>query len=65
MDPRQWMISRRSWKAARHFYAKANAEVMTSGKSEAAALVALVDSISGANARPAPRSRRHCATSLA
>jgi XRE family aerobic/anaerobic benzoate catabolism transcriptional regulator len=31
-------------------YAKANAEVMTSGKSEAEALVALVDSIGGANA---------------
>src|SRR5689334_17493431 len=32
-------------------YAKANAEVMTSGKSEAEALAALVDSIGGANAR--------------
>jgi XRE family transcriptional regulator, aerobic/anaerobic benzoate catabolism transcriptional regulator len=32
-------------------YAKANAEVMTSGKSEAEALAALVDGISGANAR--------------
>ena len=32
-------------------YAKANAEVMTSGKAEAEALAALVDSISGANVR--------------